>query len=77
MIHKETKASYTGGDKTLEDKLNADSHNESAWINIDRVGNLYNRAVFFKGLQSHISDRYFGDCLENGRLFQTFFFSVD
>ena len=77
MIHKETNASFTDGDKTLEDKLNADSLNESAWINIDRVGNLYNRAVFFKGLQSHISDRYFGDCLENGRLFQTFFFSVD
>jgi len=77
MIHKETNISYTYKDPVLEERLNKDSHNESAWINIDRVGNLYNRAVFFKGLQSHISDRYFGDCLENGRLFQTFFFSVD
>ena len=77
MIHKETGISYTYKDPVLEERLNKDSRNESAWTTIDRVGNLYNRAVFFKGFQSHISDRYFGDCLENARLFQTFFFSVE
>jgi glycosyltransferase involved in cell wall biosynthesis len=77
MIHKETNLRYTHGDKALEETLNKDSRNDSAWITIDRVGNLYNRAILFKGLQNHISDRYFGDCLENGRLFQTFFFSID
>jgi hypothetical protein len=41
---------------------------------MDRVGNIYNRCVLFRGKRSHISDRYFGDSLETGRLFQTFFF---
>jgi hypothetical protein len=76
-IHKATNKSYTNGDKDLETILNKDSHIESAWWSVDTIGNIFNRACIFKGFQSHISDRYFGNTLENGRLFQTFFFSVE
>ena len=73
FIHKETGISYRSTDE-MEKVLNLDSAREEGWHCVDRVGNLYNRCVLFRGKRSHISDRYFGDCLENGRLFQTFFF---
>jgi glycosyltransferase involved in cell wall biosynthesis len=73
FIHKETGISYRSTDE-MENVLNADSAREGAWHCVDRVGNLYNRCVLFRGKRNHISDRYFGTCLEDGRLFQTFFF---
>lgn len=73
-LHKETGLTRTYGNKDLEDLLNKDSGNESAWHILDRIGNLFNRAVFFRGKMSHMSDRYFGTTPEDGRLFLTFFF---
>ncbi len=74
FIHKETGISYRSTDE-MEAVLNKDSAREEAWHQVDRVGNIYNRCVLFRGKRSHISDRYFGSCLEDGRLFQTFFFN--
>jgi len=71
--HKVSGVSYS--DHALEEVLNRDSTNEDAWHIVDTVGNIYNRCVLFRGKRSHKSDRYFGDSLENARLFQTFFFN--
>jgi tetratricopeptide (TPR) repeat protein len=64
------------GWKEREDLLSADSRNEDQWEVIDRIGNKYNRAVFFDGFLSHRSDEYFGEDRTTGRLFQTFFFNL-
>jgi len=53
-----------------------DGNDESKWELVDKIGNKYNRAIIFQGHISHKSDRYFGNDLESGRLFQTFFFNV-
>jgi hypothetical protein len=57
--------------------LNDDSYNEDNWHRMDRLGNKYNRAIMFQGRTSHKSDEYFGNDMETGRLFQTFFFDIE
>jgi hypothetical protein len=49
----------------------------SRWIEVDRVGNLYNRLVLFDAHLAHGASAYFGDTLKNGRLFQNFFFNIE
>ena len=46
------------------------------WEVVDRVGNVYNRLILYPGSLFHASIDYFGNNLENGRLFQTFFFNT-
>lgn len=48
----------------------------SRWEEVDRVANLYNRLVLFDAHLAHGASAYFGDRLENARLFQNFFFNV-
>jgi len=48
----------------------------SRWEEVDRVGNVYNRLVLFDALYAHGASAYFGTSLENGRLFQNFFFDL-
>jgi len=72
--HKDTNLTYAPT-KELEDFLQKDTFDVDKWVLTDTIGNVYNRCVLFRGKRTHISDRYFGDCLENGRLFQMFFFN--
>lgn len=46
------------------------------WDEVDRVANLFNRLVLFDAHLAHGATAYFGDRLENARLFQNFFFNV-
>jgi hypothetical protein len=46
------------------------------WEEIDRVANLYNRLVLFDAHLAHGASAYFGNSVENARLFQNFFFNV-
>lgn len=43
---------------------------------VDSVGNKYNRLVLFDSQHIHAASSYFGTNLENGRLFQLFFFDI-
>lgn len=43
------------------------------WEFVDRVANRFNRLIIFRGNLWHKSDDYFGEDLNNGRLFQLFF----
>lgn len=54
-----------------------DGTNYSDWDTTDFVANYYNRLVLFRGSLFHAAVNYFGDNLENGRLFQTFFFDTE
>jgi hypothetical protein len=58
----------------LKALLDDDKRNYSAWKVVDQVGNRFNRLLLFRGVRYHQSAEYFGTTLENGRLFQTFFF---
>jgi hypothetical protein len=44
---------------------------------VDTVGNVYNRLVLFDAKLIHAATQYFGNNLNNGRLFQLFFFDID
>lgn len=44
---------------------------------VDVVGNVYNRVVLFDAKLIHAASCYFGTNLQNGRLFQLFFFDIE
>jgi hypothetical protein len=44
---------------------------------VDVCGNIYNRLVIFDGGCIHSASEYFGDCLENCRLWHMFFFDAE
>jgi len=46
------------------------------WELVDRIGNIYNRLVIWNGQLVHSPSAYFGTDLQNGRLFQIFFFDA-
>ena len=44
---------------------------------VDTIGNVYNRLVLFDSKIIHSASKYFGNSIENCRLFQLFFFDLD
>jgi len=64
-------------DDELMKPLHDDFNDYTKWDRVDTIGNVYNRLVLYRGEIFHASLDYFGNTLENGRLFQTFFFSTE
>ena len=64
-------------DDKLLDSIYVDSQDLTKWEMTDRLANKYNRLVMYRGDLFHMSLDYFGTNKENGRLFQTFFFSTE
>lgn len=62
------------GSKKEIDKYSQDL---TKWKKVDQVGNIFNRLILFNSNRYHMSQDYFGDTKENGRLFQVFFFSTE
>ncbi|HAF15780.1 MAG TPA: hypothetical protein DCK99_19220 [Blastocatellia bacterium] len=60
----------------LEAMLERDSKKPGCWIEIDRIGNVYNRAVLFPSGLLHSATKHFGSNQQNGRLYQSFHFSL-
>lgn len=56
---------------------NKHSQDYTKWEMVDKIGNVYNRLVLYRGDLFHVSLDYFGDSKENGRLFQVFFFNTE
>lgn len=65
--------------KLLNNKKETDNYSQdlTKWELVDKVGNVFNRLILFNSHRYHMSMDYFGDCKENGRLFQVFFFSTE
>lgn len=63
----------------LDNKKDTDNFNQdmTKWKLVDRVGNVFNRLILFDSTRFHMSMDYFGSSLEDGRLFQVFFFSTE
>ena len=47
------------------------------WDMVDKIGNVYNRLIMYRGDLFHVSLDYFGKGIQDGRLFQTFFFNTE
>lgn len=60
-----------------KDEVDRFSQDLTKWELVDSVGNVFNRLILFNSRRYHMSMDYFGDTKENGRLFQTFFFSTE
>jgi hypothetical protein len=60
----------------LDDVLARDGYRQHCWKEIDRVGNVYNRAVMFPGIALHSATRHFGNNRVNGRIIQVFHFAI-
>lgn len=58
-------------------QINKDSQDMTKWELVDRLANIYNRLVLYRGDYFHMSLDYFGQDLNDGRLFQTFFFNTE
>lgn len=54
-----------------------DFQDMTKWDMVDRFGNIYNRLIMYRADNYHMSLDYFGNNLENGRLFQVFFFNTE
>jgi len=54
-----------------------DGNDYTKWEMTDYVSNKYNRLVLYRGNMYHASVDYFGNTLQDGRLFQTFFFNTE
>ena len=64
-------------DFELLNKIYQDSQDFTKWELNVQVNNIYNRLVLYRGSYFHTSLDYFGNDLNDGRLFQTFFFSTE
>ena len=71
--HKETGATtgHEMGDRPYE------SQDMTKWDMVDRMANVYNRLVMYRGDAFHTSLDYFGSTPQDGRLFQLFFFDTE
>jgi hypothetical protein len=47
------------------------------WKLVDNVGNVFNRLIIFNSKRFHSSMDYFGTNINDGRLFQVFFFNTE
>ena len=50
---------------------------KTQWETVDSIGNVYNRLVIFNAQYIHGVTEYFGEDINNSRLFQLFFFNKD
>ena len=64
-------------DDELLSEIYKDSQDMTKWELVDRIGNVYNRLIMYRGYHFHMSLDYFGQDLYDGRLFQTFFFDTE
>jgi hypothetical protein len=63
---------------TKDEQLDiGEPQDKTKWELVDTVGNVFNRLVMYRGDLWHISQEYFGNSKENGRLFQLFFISTE
>lgn len=70
----ETGELYQKTFKGVSNELNF--YDKTSWEEVDRIANVYNRLVMFDSKRLHSATEYFGDALENARLFHLFFFDI-
>lgn len=53
------------------------SRDLTKWKLVDNIGNVFNRLIIFNSKRFHMSMDYFGTNINDGRLFQVFFFNSE
>lgn len=89
MIYLTPNAPHSGGTSTFSRKTTGCRHatddtigsafekgyyDRTAFDLVDTIGNVFNRLVIFDAKCIHAANEYFGNSLENSRLFHMFFF---
>ena len=75
MRHKETGKLHR--EQGLEDVFigNHAQWDTHPFEKIDDIGNVYNRLILWNGRHLHTAGSYFGESIDNSRLYQVFFFN--
>lgn len=63
-------------DELFEEMFAGNFYDKTRWDLVDTVGNVYNRLVIFDAKRVHAASAYFGNSMQNSRLFHMFFFDV-
>ena len=63
--------------RELLDIICRDGQDYTKWERTDTIANVFNRLVIYRGDHFHASLDYFGKDINDGRLFQTFFFDTE
>jgi len=71
--HKETKARHVS-DPGYEKAFDGGYYDKTKFELVDVIGNVFNRLVIFNGKCIHAASEYFGQTVEDSRLFHMFFF---
>lgn len=71
--HKETKVRHSD-DPRINECFSGGFYDKTKFELVDCVGNVFNRLVIFNGKCIHAPSQYFGQTLEDSRLFHMFFF---
>jgi len=72
-----TKFGYDSCALFTQDLTKKDSNDESKWEHIFTVPMRFNRCILFRPWYWHTPGKSFGDCPENARMVQMFFFTLD
>jgi hypothetical protein len=71
--HRETKVRHAS-DPGIDAAFAGGFYDKTKFEMVDSVGNVFNRLVIFNGKCIHSASQYFGQTLEDSRLFHMFFF---
>ena len=66
---------YRSREANAANRFNGGFFDETKWEVVDNIGNVYNRLVLWSGREVHSAAVYFGQTMEDSRLFQVFFFN--
>jgi hypothetical protein len=61
----------------LVNLLEEDSKKRNKWVEIDRIGNKFNRMVAYPSGAFHSATKHFGSSFKDGRIYQTFRIGVN
>lgn len=61
----------------LKNLLEEDSKKRNKWVEIDRIGNKFNRLVAYPSGAFHSATKHYGSSFKDGRIYQTFRVGVD
>jgi hypothetical protein len=73
--HRET--GLTKPTDVIDKKIESEGQENFKWDMVQTVSNEFNKIIIYDSKLYHSSLDYFGDTLQNGRLFQVFFFDTE
>ena len=63
--------------QAISEELDNDCNDITKWELVTSMGNVFNRLILYRQELYHMSLDYFGNSIDDGRLFQVFFFNTE